>query len=513
MHFGKDAVEKIQENPYILVDVVYGVDFYKIDRIALEIGIPKDNDYRIKSGIKYALLLASYNGHLCVQKENLIEFAKTNLDVSENEIDDNLINLKVLEEIVIEERDDQSSWVYLYPMYKVEKNITEKLIALKEAKNYKFIKGFEKDLKIQEDNLGIKLSEKQIEAINQINDNNVCIITGGPGTGKTTIIKVLIEIYKAHQKKVVLCAPTGRAAKRMSETTGEEAKTIHRLLEIGKIEDDKIHNVDVNLTPIDADVIVIDEMSMVDSFLMNYIIKAIYLGTKLVLVGDSNQLPSVGPGAILKDLIESEKFASVSLNKIFRQAAKSRIIVNSHNVNNGISFIGNNKKDNEQDDDFFYINEQSQDRMLYQVLSLSNGRLAKFGNYDFFKNIQILTPTKKGMLGTKELNNNLQNELNPKSPDKLEKQYGAILFREGDRVMQIKNNYDIYWEKGSNLDLNSYENGSGIFNGELGRITKINNSEKNIEVEFDDGKIAWYAFSELDELELAYAITVHKAQR
>lgn len=203
----------------------------------------------------------------------------------------------------------------------------------------------------------------------------------------------------------------------------------------------------------------------------------------------------------------------VALNKIFRQAAKSKIIVNSHNVNNGISFIGNKEKNEEQLEDFFYINEQIQEKMLYQVLSLSKDRLTKFGNYEFFKNIQVLTPTKKGMLGTKELNNSLQNELNPASPEKEEKQYGSVLFREGDRVMQTKNNYDIYWEKGSNLDLKSYEAGSGIFNGELGRITKINNQEKNIEIEFDDGKVAWYAFNELDELELAYAITIHKAQR
>lgn len=292
---GKDAVQKIEDNPYLLVDIVYGIDFYKIDRIALEIGIPKDNDHRIKSGIKFALLTASYNGHLCVQKENLIEFVQTSLEVTREEVEDNIINLKVTEELVQEEREDDSIWIYLYPMYKVEKNIAEKLVALNNSKNFKYIKGFEKDLKKQEEKLGITLSEKQFEAIKQINDNNVCIITGGPGTGKTTIIKCLIELYKEHNKKVVLCAPTGRAAKRMTETTGEEAKTIHRLLEIGKIEDDKIHNVDVNLTPIDADVIVIDEMSMVDCFLMNYIVKAIYQGTKLVLVGDVNQLASVGP--------------------------------------------------------------------------------------------------------------------------------------------------------------------------------------------------------------------------
>jgi len=323
----------------------------------------------------------------------------------------------------------------------------------------------------------------------------------------------LLEIYKSHGKKVVLCAPTGRAAKRLSEATGAEAKTVHRLLELKKMEDDRIHNVDMNLTPIDGDVIVVDEMSMVDSFLMNYIVRAIYLGSKLVLVGDSNQLPSVGPGAVLQDLIESEQFAVVSLNKIFRQAAKSKIIVNSHMVNQGINFLGNSSKEEDSLDDFFYINEQVQDKMVYQVLSLSNGRLKNYGNYDFFKNIQVLTPTKKGILGTKELNNSLQNELNPKSPEKLEKQHGQFVFREGDRVMQIKNNYDIYWEKGSSKDFKTYENGTGIFNGELGRITKINNEEKNIEVEFDDDKRAWYAFTELDELELAYAITIHKAQR
>lgn len=311
----------------------------------------------------------------------------------------------------------------------------------------------------------------------------------------------------------MLCAPTGRAAKRLSEATGAEAKTVHRLLELKKIEDDRIHNVDMNLTPIDGDVIVVDEMSMVDSFLMNYIVRAIYLGSKLVLVGDSNQLPSVGPGAVLQDLIESEKFAVVSLNKIFRQAAKSKIIVNSHMVNQGNNFLANSSKEEDSLEDFFYINEQVQDKMVYQVLSLSNGRLKSYGNYDFFKDIQVLTPTKKGILGTKELNNSLQNELNPKSPEKLEKQHGQFCFREGDRVMQIKNNYDIYWEKGSSHDFKTYENGTGIFNGELGRIVKINNEEKNIEVEFDDDKRAWYAFTELDELELAYAITIHKAQR
>ena len=272
-------------------------------------------------------------------------------------------------------------------------------------------------------------------------------------------------------------------------------------------------NIDNDISPIDADVLVIDEMSMVDIFLMNYIVKAVYLGTKLVFVGDVNQLPSVGPGSILKDLIESEKFATVSLNKIFRQAAKSKIIVNSHNVNSGVSFVGKSDYAEEAQDDFFYVNEWSQEKILNQVISLSNGRLKNYGDYDFIENIQILTPTKKGKLGTKELNKSLQNILNPKTDEIETKTYGDIEFREGDRVMQIKNNYDIYWEKRAvKTDFGS-DRGSGVFNGELGIISRIDNKDKNIEVQFDDGKIAWYAFSELDQLEHAYAITIHKAQR
>ena len=509
---GKDAVEKIEDDPYILIDIVYGVDFHKIDRIALEIGIQKDSDSRIKSGIKYALLLASYNGNTCVQKESLIVYVEGLLEVDRKLIENVLINLNMQKEIVIEDFKGEE-WVYLYPFYKAETNIAERLMKLQNFKNIKYIKNFKEEINKQETKQNIKLSEKQFEAIEQINENNVCIITGGPGTGKTTIIKCMLDLYKNHKKNVVLCAPTGRAAKRMTETTGEEAKTIHRLLEIGKIEENKLESIDTDISPIDADVLVIDEMSMVDIFLMNYIVKALFLGSKLVLVGDSNQLPSVGPGSILKDLIESEKIPTVSLNKIFRQAAKSKIIVNAHNVNNGITFIGRKDYEPDSEEDFFYINEANQDKMLYQVVSLSKERLKKYGDYDFFSNIQVLTPTKKGKIGTKELNKSLQEALNPARDDILEKNYGGVTFREGDRVMQIKNNYDIYWEKGREETNIKYENGTGIFNGELGRITKIDLEEKQIEVYFDDKKTAWYAFSELDELEHAYAITIHKAQR
>lgn len=509
---GKNAIEKIAENPYILVDIAYGVDFAKIDKIALAIGIAQDSDDRIKSGIKYGLLVASYNGHTCVIQENLIEYVEQVLEVNKDNIINNIISLNALQEIVIEKR-DKEDWVYLYPLYKAEKNISDRLNLLKSCQNVKHVKGFDNEIKKLEKKLSINLSEKQFEAISQVNENNISIITGGPGTGKTTIIKFLIDIYNLHRKKILLCAPTGRAAKRMSETTGEDAKTIHRLLEIGKIEDDKLQSVDNDLSPIDCDILVIDEMSMVDIFLMNYIVKAVYLGTKIVFVGDVNQLASVGPGNILKDLIESEKFATVQLNKIFRQAEKSKIIVNSHEVNNGKSFISKTDYVEDSEDDFFYINESIQDKILQQVTSLSNGRLKKYGNYDFLNNIQILTPTKKGKLGTKELNKILQGVLNPKTDFIQSKTYGDIEFREGDRVMQIKNNYDIYWEKKNVNTKFGSDKGSGVFNGELGIISKIDNNEKTIQVEFDDGKVAWYAFSELEQLEHAYSITIHKAQR
>ena len=508
---GVNAVEKIQENPYILVDIVYGVNFNNIDKIAMQIGIPMDSDFRIKSGIKYALLVASYNGHTCVLKQNLIDYTKAILDVDEERIEDNLINLNVSSQIHIMV-ENHEEYVFLEQLYKAETKIAERLLTLRDCDNVKFIKNFEAEIKKHEEKIDIELSEKQFEAIKQINENNVCIITGGPGTGKTTIIKCVLELYKSHKKKVVLCAPTGRAAKRMSETTGEDAKTIHRLLEIGKFEEDKLGSIDTDVSPIDADVLVVDEMSMVDVFLMNYLVKALFLGTKIIFVGDPNQLPSVGPGSILKDLIDSGEFATVHLDKIFRQAAKSKIIVNAHNVNNGVNFIGKKDYADDAENDFFYINESNQDKMLYQVLSLSKERLKNYGDYEFFKNIQVLTPTKKGKMGTKELNKSLQEVLNPKTDGILEKTYGEVIFREGDRVMQIKNNYDIYWEKGSRNDLRTYESGTGVFNGEIGRIVKISNEERQIEILFDDGKVTWYAYSELDQLEHAYAITIHKAQ-
>ena len=510
---GTNAIEEIEANPYILVDLVNKVDFTQIDKMALGIGIEYNNDKRIKSGIKHALRLSTYNGHSTVAYENLVQFVSTLLGVNGEYVEENIINLKAKNEIIIEERENGEKleeWVYLEEFYKAEKNIANKLINLKESRNIKKINGFDRKIKTLEKHSDIELSEKQLEAVRAINDNNVCVITGGPGTGKTTIIKTILELYKQEGKKVVLCAPTGRAAKRMSETTGEDAKTLHRLLELGKIVSDDSQNIntDLAITPIDADIIIVDEVSMVDLFLMNYLVKGIYQGSKLVLVGDVDQLPSVGPGNVLKDIINSEAIVTIVLNKIFRQAAKSKIILNSHKVNEGKSFIGT---EYEKDilEDFFYISENSKTKILDNVISLSTGRLKKYGNYDFLKSIQVITPTKKGELGTKELNKLLQEKINPYQEEKKEKKYGDIIFRENDRIMQIKNNYDIYWEKNND----EVEYGSGVFNGEFGTIIKINESEKQIKIKFDDEKVAWYQYTDLDQIEHAYAITVHKAQR
>ena len=509
---GINAIAEIEANPYILIDISRGVDFKQIDQMAIELGIEKENQKRVKSGIKYALIKITYNGHCCTLKENLIEYVKTLLNVNESIIEDGIINLKVNNEIVVEDRDGEE-WVYLYSFYKAENQMAERIIKLDKSKNIKKVSNIEKELNLVEERTDILLSEKQKEAIRAINDNNVTIITGGPGTGKTTIIKSIIEIYKQKKYKIVLCAPTGRAAKRMTETTGEEASTLHRLLEIGKVDEESLFKKDSEYqgAPIDGDIIIVDEVSMVDMFIMSYLLDCIYQGTKLILVGDSDQLPSVGPGSVLKDLVASERIVTVHLDKIFRQAAKSKIIVNAHRVNNGKGFISKEDPEIEKDakQDFFFVKENNQEKILKEVLSLCNGRLKKFGDYNFFESIQVLTPTKKGLLGTKEMNKALQEELNPHREGEAEKNSMGAIFRIGDRVMQIKNNYDMHWEK-RNCD--ELEVGNGIFNGETGTIININEKEKNLCVKFDDEKVCWYEFNDLEQIEHSYCITIHKAQ-
>ena len=535
---GINAIEQIESNPYILIDMARGVDFKQIDQMALKLGISYDNQKRVESGIKYGLIKATYNGHSCVVKPNLIEYVISLLDVTTEAVEDNIINLKAKDEIYVETRDN-SEWIYLENFYNVEKEIATRIIRLDKSKNVKKIEHIENALKGIEKKSNIELSEKQREAVLSINDSNVTIITGGPGTGKTTIIKTIIDLFEERKKKVVLTAPTGRAAKKMTEATGKEASTLHRLLGIGKLDDEGIYSrhSDYKGEPIDADLIVVDELSMVDMFIMDYLLNCIYQGTKLILVGDVDQLASVGPGSILKDFINSETINTVKLDKIFRQAAKSKIVLNAHRVNSGLGFIKNDDEEIEEDtkQDFFFIKQNSTEKMLQEVISLSTGRLEKFGNYDFFKNIQVLTPTKKGPLGTRELNKALQAVLNSNIDELPERKMGDVVYRVGDRVMQIKNNYDITWERESRpfgaekidgkLEENSWasmylakqkdknEIGTGVFNGEMGTIIEIDEREKVVKIQFDDEKIAWYEYADLDQIEHSYAITIHKAQR
>lgn len=535
---GINAIEQIESNPYILIDMARGVDFKQIDQMALKLGISYDNQKRVESGIKYGLIKATYNGHSCVIKQNLIDYVISLLDVTTEAIEDNIINLKAKGEVIVETR-EEAEWIYLENFYNVEKEIATRIIRLDKSKNLKKIEHIENALKGVEKKSNIELSEKQREAVLSINDSNVTIITGGPGTGKTTIIKTIIDLFEERKKKVVLTAPTGRAAKKMTEATGKEASTLHRLLGIGKLDDEGIYSrhSDYKGEPIDADLIVVDELSMVDMFLMNYLLNCIYQGTKLILVGDVDQLASVGPGSVLKDLINSDTINTVKLDKIFRQAAKSKIVLNAHRVNSGLGFIKNDDEEIEEDtkQDFFFIRQNSTEKMLQEVISLSTGRLEKFGNYDFFKNIQVLTPTKKGPLGTRELNKALQAVLNPNVDELPERKMGDVVYRVGDRVMQIKNNYDITWEREANpfgvgkIDGKSEENswesmylakpkdkkeiGTGVFNGEMGTIIEIDEREKVVKIQFDDEKIAWYEYADLDQIEHSYAITIHKAQR
>ena len=499
--YGTNAIDEIEKDPYRLIDVVRGINFKTIDEAALRLGVNIDDEQRIIYGIKYALLLATYNGHTCVIKENLTDFVSTLLQISESTIKEFLNQMKVRGIVDIEERDEEE-WIYLAEYYEAEKFIAGKLILLDNVKNRKRIDNIETKLERIEKINKIELSDKQREAIYAVNENNVCVITGGPGTGKTTIIKNIIDLYKNEGKKVVLCAPTGRAAKRMTETTGEDAKTLHRLLQISKIDDAKYINEGIDIQPIDADVIIVDETSMIDLALMKYLLMGIYEGTKLVLSGDVDQLPSVGPGSILKDIIASNRMNVVVLDKIFRQAAKSKIILNAHRVDSGEYFV--EEEDEELNKDFFFVQETSEERILNFVLSLYKDGLKQFDNYEDFNSVQIITPSKKGNVGTRELNKKIQELINPKDIKKEEKSIGAFTFREGDSVMQIKNNYDIAWEQNGEIS-------SGIFNGEMGTITKISNISESVEVDYD-GKIVTYAFSELDQIEHSYAITVHKSQ-
>ncbi|ASW44043.1 ATP-dependent RecD-like DNA helicase [Clostridium isatidis] len=503
--FGPHAKDIVLENPYILSDEISGIGFITADRIARSLGIESNSPFRIQSGIKYILNQFSAAGNTFMPKEMLVKEVSKILGVKIEEVEENLLNLALDTKIKIENINDIEA-VFALPYYYCELGVTNKIITLS-IENFRTINtDVEDEIKTFERKNNIQFAPSQKEAILGAFDNGIEIITGGPGTGKTTIIKAIIEIYENNGMKVLLGAPTGRAAKRMTESTGREAKTIHRLLEMGVSDDeDNSYFIKGEAEPLEADVIIIDEASMIDIMLMHNLLKAIKLGTRLIIVGDVDQLPSVGAGNVLKDLIESNFIKVVRLTDIFRQGKESLIVVNAHKINNGeMPYL------NKREGDFFFEKKEDQKDILFTIIDLINRRLPNFKNsWDKLRDIQILTPTRKGELGVINLNNKLQEILNPRSRNKREKELKDVIFREGDKVMQTKNNYSLRWERVNGF---GEQEGVGVFNGDMGFIESINEEEKNLTVIFDDERRVVYDFIYLDELELAYAITIHKSQ-
>lgn len=502
--FGVDAKAIVSENPYILCDEISGIGFITADRIAKSLGIESISPFRIQSGIRYILNQFSASGNTYMPKNNLIDEVSKILGVPGQMVEENLYNLALETKIKIEKINDIEA-VFSLPYYYCELGVTNKIITLS-IENFRTINtDVEFEIETFERKNKIKFANSQREAIVGAFENGIEIITGGPGTGKTTIIKSIIEIYENNGMKVLLGAPTGRAAKRMTESTGREAKTIHRLLEMGVSEDENSYYGKGESEPLEADVIIIDEASMIDIMLMHSLLKAIKIGTRLIIVGDVDQLPSVGAGNVLKDLIESNFIKVVRLKDIFRQGEESLIVTNAHKINNGeMPYI------NRRDGDFFFENKDNVDLILSTIIDLINRRLPNFKKaWDKYRDIQILTPTRKGILGVQNLNNKLQEVLNPKSPSKREKELKEVIFREGDKVMQTKNNYSLKWIRVNGSGENE---GVGVFNGDMGFIQSINEEEKTITIIFDDERKVVYDYIYLDELELAYAITIHKSQ-
>lgn len=498
------TIEILKNNPYKLAEDIHGIGFKMADNMAYRIGIDKLSPERIMAGIKYVLYQGTLDGHLFLEKERLIMKSIDILEVEEENVENALIELQFKQQIYITNSQDREI-VYLISYYLMEKYVANKLMELSSAKIPKD-KDMDEEFHRIEKEEEIYLDSKQKQAITEAMSSGVLVITGGPGTGKTTIINAIIECFENRGFEVMLAAPTGRAAKRMTETTGKEAKTIHRLLEITFSKDDLNQTFDRNEEyPLECDVVIIDEVSMMDIALMFHLLKAIVQGTRLILVGDKDQLPSVGPGNILKDIIKSECISKVILNKIFRQALESDIILNAHHINQGeqIELKGKNK-------DFFFISRNNAYKIIDEIISLVKVRLPGFTGCNN-EEIQILTPMRKGILGVENLNIQLQSAINPPSKDKREKEFRKITFREGDRVMQIRNNYNINWEILNSLNY-VVDEGVGVFNGDVGRILEINHYSEKVKIKFDDEKIVDYDFSNLDELELAYAITIHKSQ-
>lgn len=511
-HYGQNIYTIIKQNPYKLADDIDGIGFKIADDIAVKVGIRVDSDFRIKSGIFYILQQASMQGHIYLPMEELEVGVKGLLLIDIPDIEKFIMDLVIDKRLVVKITPDGTKNVYAAIYYYMELSVAKRLTDLEvhTAENEEY---FEKRIAEIEKNTKIELDDIQKTAVKTAVENGLMIITGGPGTGKTTTINTIIKYFELEGYEIRLAAPTGRAAKRMTETSGYEAQTIHRMLEIsGGISEDNSDRASQGMhferdesNPLETDVIIVDEMSMVDINIMNSLLKAVAIGTKLILVGDVDQLPSVGPGNVLKDIINSGCIPVVKLEKIFRQAAESEIVINAHKINKGEHVVLN-----KYSRDFLFVRRDSADAIIAAMCTLIKSKLPGYVNADI-NDIQILTPSRKSAVGVERLNRIMQDFLNPADVTKMEKTFGDVTFREGDKVMQIKNNYQMEWEKKSRYGI-TYESGTGIYNGDTGVIEEINTFAERIIVKFDDEKYVSYEFKQLDELELAYAITIHKSQ-
>lgn len=506
--YGQTVYGVLQENPYRLAEDISGVGFRIADEIASRIGIHTDSDYRIRSGMLYTLLQASGEGHIYLPKEELFSRASGLLGVDSSYMEKHLMDMVVDRKLILKETED-GAVVYPTRYYYLELNSARMLCELNilcpedEEMMEKRINRIEKET-------GTRLDEMQKQAVAAAASHGLFILTGGPGTGKTTTINAIIRYFEEEGAELRLAAPTGRAAKRMTEATGYEAQTIHRLLELNGMPEEEqegraVHFDRNSENPLEADVIIIDEMSMVDIALMHSLLLAVTAGTRLILVGDENQLPSVGPGNVLRDIIRSGCFPVVELKKIFRQASESDIVVNAHKINRGEQVTINNKSR-----DFFFLKRYDADIIIRVVIALIQEKLPRYVDAKPYE-IQVLTPMRKGLLGVERLNQILQRYLNPPDEKKKEKEIGQRLFREGDKVMQVKNNYQLEWEILGRYKI-PVDKGVGVFNGDTGIMTEINEFAETATVEFEDGRQAEYSFKQLEELEIAYAVTIHKSQ-
>lgn len=501
--YGEDTVKAVEENPYRLVEDVFGIGFKKADKIAKKIGIAADDEYRIRSGIIFTLSYFAGEGNTYLPQDMLCEKAGQLLELSMEKIEEELVTMAFSGDIHIENLDGRNV-VFLMPYYMAEQNICKCLAALETAALKPIEGSVEGLISRTEAATGIYLSENQKHAVKTSLNMGVSVITGGPGTGKTTIINTIIGILEDSGLKTAIAAPTGRAAKRITETSGHYASTIHRLLEYYFSESENMMRFGkTREEPLDYDAVIVDEASMIDLMLMNGLLNAIKPGTRLIIVGDADQLPSVGAGNVLRDIIDSEYVYCTKLTEIFRQAKESMIVVNAHRINKG-EYPDCNAKEK----DFFLLHRSSEKEMLQTIKELCITRLP-----DYYKDIspvadiQVLTPVRKGLLGSINLNKQLQDVLNPPDSSLEEKTFGERTFREGDKVMQIKNNYQLEWK-----NTEDFTEGEGVFNGDVGFIKKIDREFNELTVLYDDVKYVTYNFGQLDELELAYAVTVHKSQ-